>query len=817
MDNLNNTISNNGLSKEEAIKRQQEYGLNVLPEKKPPSKFSIFLSQLKSPLVFVLLGASAVTVFIGHANDALIIMIAVTINTILGVVQENKTSNSLAALKKFISTKTTVLRDGQREQIDTVYVVPGDVVFLNRGDKIPADGNLLSINRFTANEAVLTGESIPVEKKVSEKVFMGTTVASGQAVMLVEQTGSKTEVGKIADKIQDKDEITPFQIQLKKFSNQLLIVIGGIILFVFIVGVLRGMDLTEIFITSVALAVSSIPEGLLVSLTIVLTIGMQKILKRRGLVRKLAAAETLGGVSVICVDKTGTLTLGQTEVSDFIGDKLSLATQLIVANDLDDPVLISAYKWAKEIYKEDSNRYKRIDSIPFSSKEKFFISLNEWDENKNIVFVNGAPELLLNWTNLNEDKKKEVVADIENFTNKGKRVLGFAKKLVDLDKKSLDISDAKEGLEWVGIVAFSDPVRDGLKNSIKETMDAGIKTVVITGDYVNTSIYVLSQLGIEVLEDEYMTGTELLELSDEELDKKISKIKLFARTTPEQKLRIVNAFKDNGEVVAMIGDGVNDAPALHRSDIGIVVNEASDVARETADLVLLDSSFSTIVHAIEEGRVMFENIRKIILYLLCDAFEEILVVLTGIILGLPLPVTAVQILWVNLVSDGLPNLSLTVDPKRRGIMKDKPRSPDEHIITSWMINLILFVSVIAGLTAFLSFYFVYKNTENIVLARSVTFVTIGINSLVYVFSVRAPFTSFIKSRMFKNKWLGLSVLAGFGLQFLPFATETTRNFFKIEKISVSYWSVAFGLSILMFLVVEMFKHVFHANIVKGHE
>ncbi len=817
MDNLNNTISNNGLSKEEALKRQQEYGLNTLPEKKPPSKLSILFSQLKSPLVFVLLGASAVTVLIGHANDALIIMIAVTINTVLGFVQENKTSNSLSALKKFISTKTTVLRDGQREQIDTVNVVPGDVVFLNRGDKIPADGSLLSINRFTANEAVLTGESIPVEKKINEKVFMGTTVASGQAVMLVEQIGSKTEVGKIADKIQDKEEITPFQIQLKKFSNHLLIIIGVIILFVFLVGLLRGMDLTEIFITSVALAVSSIPEGLLVSLTIVLTIGMQKILKRRGLVRKLAAAETLGGVSVICVDKTGTLTLGQTEVSDFIGDKLSLATQLVVANDLDDPVLISAYKWAQDIFKNDSNKYKRIDSIPFSSKEKFFISLNEWDKENNVIFVNGAPELLLKWTNLNESKKKEVIEDIEKLTNNGKRVLGFARKEVGLEKNSLDISDAKENLEWVGIVAFSDPVREGLINSIKETTDAGIKTVVITGDYVNTSIYVLSQLGIEVLENEYLTGAQLLEMTDEDLSKKIEKIKLFARTTPEQKLRIVNAFKDNGEVVAMIGDGVNDAPALHRSDIGIVVNEASDVARESADLVLLDSSFSTIVHAIEEGRVMFENIRKIILYLLCDAFEEILVVLAGIILGLPLPVTAVQILWVNLVSDGLPNLSLTVDPKRRGIMKDRPRPLNENIITSWMINLILFVSVIAGLTAFLSFYFVYKNTGNIVLARSVTFVTIGINSLVYVFSVRAPFTSFIKSRMFKNKWLGLSVLAGFGLQFLPFATETTRNFFKIEKLSLNYWSMAFGLSILMFLVVEMFKHVFHANIVKGHE
>ncbi len=327
----------------------------------------------------------------------------------------------------------------------------------------------------------------------------------------------------------------------------------------------------------------------------------------------------------------------------------------------------------------------------------------------------------------------------------------------------------------------------------------------------------LSQLGVTVLEDEYVTGDALSKMSDEELKNKIEKIKLFARTTPDQKLRIVNAFKENGEVVAMIGDGVNDAPALHRSDIGIVVNEASDVARESADLVLLDSSFSTIVHAIEEGRAMFENIRKIVLYLLCDALEEILVVLAGIILGLPLPVTAVQILWVNLVSDGLPNLSLTVDPKRRGIMKDRPRSPKEHIITSWMINLILFVSIIAGLTAFLSFYFVYKNTGNIILARSVTFVTIGINSLIYVFSVRAPFTSFIKSRVFKNKWLGLSVLAGFGLQFLPFSTETLRNFFKVEKLSTMYWGIAFGLSIIMFLIVELFKHVFHANIVKGHE
>jgi Ca2+-transporting ATPase len=807
----------NGLSTEEVKLRQEKYGYNQLPEKKPPTKISIFLSQLKNPLVFVLLGASIVTILIGQTNDALIILIAVFINTILGFVQENKTSNSLAALKKFISIKATVLRDGERMQIDTKEIVPGDIVFLNRGDKIPADGVLISTNRFSSNEAVLTGESLPISKNVDDKVFVGTSVSSGQAVVLVQSIGSATEVGKIADKIQDKDEITPFQVQLKTFSNQLLIIIGAIILFVFIVGLIRGMDITEIFITSVALAVSSIPEGLLVSLTIVLTIGMQKILKRRGLVRKLAAAETLGGVSVICTDKTGTLTLGQTEVSDFKGDQLNLATQLSIANDLDDPVLISGYKWAKNLLKDDGKSYNRIDSIPFTSKEKFFISLNEWDENNNIIFVNGAPELLLSWSTLNQSEKDKVIEEIENLTNEGKRIIGFGRKFVDKNKKSLELEDAKGDLEWVGIVAFSDPVREGLIEPFRETYEAGIKTVVITGDYPKTSIYVLSQLGVTVSEDEYITGDVLSAMSDEELKNRIDQIKLFARTTPDQKLRIVNAFKEKGEVVAMIGDGVNDAPALHRSDIGIVVNNASDVARETADLVLLDSSFSTIVHAIEEGRAMFENIRKIVLYLLCDAFEEILVVLAGIIIGLPLPVTAVQILWVNLVSDGLPNLALTVDPKRRDIMKDKPRSPDEHIITSWMINLILFVSFFAGLVAFLSFYFVYKNTGNITLARSVTFVTIGINSLVYVFSVRAPFTSFIKSSMFKNKWLGLSVLAGFGLQFLPFATETFRNFFKVEKISVTYWGVAFGLSILMFLAVEMFKHIFHANIVKSHK
>ncbi|MBW6442083.1 HAD-IC family P-type ATPase, partial [Patescibacteria group bacterium] len=785
----------------------------LLPEKPPPSKFSIFIDQLKSPLVYVLLLAALVTFFIKHTTDALIILIAVGINTVLGFVQENKTSNALSALKQFISVKTTVLRDSDRQTIETKFVVPGDIVFLKQGDKVAADGVLISSNRFYVNEAMLTGESVPVEKDVNDIVFKGTTVSSGQAVFKVEKTGAYTEMGKIADKIQDKQEITPFQKQLKKFSHQLLIVIGLTVAIVFIIGIIRGIDLAEIFVTSVALAVSSIPEGLLVSLTVVLTIGMQKILKRKGLVRKLAAAETLGGVSVICCDKTGTLTIGQMEVANHSGDEKQLAEQAMLANDLDDPIVISSYKWAENVIQDPSASHKRLDSIPFSSKEKFFTCLNRWDENSNMVFVNGAPEMILKWTDLPKEEKENVIKSIEELTQQGKRVLGFARKKADINKNKLEIKDAKEGLTWVGILAFSDPVRVGLAEDLKKTREAGIKTVVITGDYANTSKYVLSQLGIDVLEGDCITGEELSNMDDDQLSQNIHNIKLFARTSPDQKLRIVEAFKREGEVVAMIGDGVNDAPALHRSDIGVVVNEASDVSKESADLVLLDSSFATIVSAIEEGRAMFENIRKIILYLLCDAFGEIVIVLGGIIFGLPLPLTAVQILWINLVSDGFPNLSLTIDPKRDDIMQEKPRSSKENIVTGWMIGLIVFVSVLAGLIAFGLYTYTIKTTGDEVLARSFAFVTMGVNSLIYVFSVRAPKTSFWKSHMFENKWLIISVIAGFGLQYLPFSTTMLREFFKVTTLGIRYWGISIFFSIILFFIVEIFKHIYRPKIV----
>src|SRR3989344_6669357 len=433
-----------GLSTEEVKKRQLQYGANILPEKPPASNFSLITQQVRSPLVYVLLTAAIFTSVIGHFSDALIIFLAVFINTILGFIQESRATNALYALKRYVTSKTTVIRGGQRISISTSDVVPGDIVVLDQGTKIPADGKLTLANRLYTDEAVLTGESIPVNKNMGDQVFMGAIVSSGQATFLVEAIGATTKMGKIALQIQEKEEDTPLQKQLKGFSQQLVVIISVLTLAVFILGLLYKFSLVEIFITSVALAVSSIPEGLLVSLTVILAIGMQKIIRHRGLVRKLSAAETLGGVTVICVDKTGTLTQGKMEVVDYLGDKGRLAEQVLLANDLDDPIVISAFEWGRTIISDFVSEHPRLDSIPFSSKERFFMSLHEWSEKNNILFVNGAPELLLGWATLSEAEKKVINRNIDDLTKQGKRLIGFAKKEVSLDKKGLKTNDAKE-------------------------------------------------------------------------------------------------------------------------------------------------------------------------------------------------------------------------------------------------------------------------------------------------------------------------------------------------------------------------------------
>ena len=813
---LLNTSLETGLSTSEAKRRLERFGGNLLPEEKPTSSLAIFLAQLKSPLVYILLSAVAVTVLMGEFTDALVISFAVFINTILGFVQEERAGKALEALKKLVHPHVRVLRDGDVLTLDTEELVPGDVVLVRQGDKIPADGLLVSTNRLFVEEAILTGESVSVGKTDGMTGFMGTLVTAGNGKLLITSTGSYTAMGEIALSVGDTKEKTPLAKQLDAFSKQLTFLVLILISVVFVAGFLTGRPIKETFSTSVALAVSSIPEGLLVGLTVILAIGMQKILARKGLVRNLVSAETLGGVTTICTDKTGTLTEGKMKMVSLIGDQDTLVIQSVLANDLDDPVVIAAWEWASNLVdstKEVTQKFPRLDSIPFSSEHQYFACLNKWEDSENIIFVNGAPEVVMDLCSLDGDAKSKLLDRLDELTSEGMRTLGMARKIVLSSKEKLEEADIGEDFEWVGLLAYTDPVRPDVKESLAKTNKAGIRIIVITGDYTKTALSVLKKLDLGVSDENVLTGTELQEMSEEDLLKFISRSRdtlLFARTKPDQKLDIITALKKNNEVVAMMGDGVNDAPAISRADIGIVVEEASDVAKESADLVLLDSSFSTIIAAIEEGRVIFDNTRKVILYLMCDAFEGIFVVLFSTLMRLPLPITAIQILWINLISDGFPHLALTVDPKNPGIMNRPPRSPKEALVSKWMCKLIGIVSLTGGITAFLMYTYFLKSTQDVTIARSMAFATIGINSLIYVFSVRTLTRPFWEEGFLDNKWLILAVLVGMGFQFLPFSFESLRNIFGIAPLGV-LWVYVFGASALMFLVIEVFKWVFRAH------
>ena len=800
-------MSENGLNYDQIDQKLEQFGHNELPEKPLPGNISLILSQLKSPLVYVLLVAAIVTFLLHDSADAVVIGIAVFINTVLGFVQEKRAGQALKALQELVHPLAQVVRQGEVQTIPAREIVPDDVVVLNSGDKVPADGILLEANRFFANEAMLTGESVPISKPKDAEVFMGTVVTAGQAKFVVRETGVNTEIGKIAQSLDSIQQDTPLKQQLERFSKQLSILTLGLTAVIFVVGMLLGSSPREIFTVSVALAVSAIPEGLLVGLTVVLAIGMQRILANQGLVRNLVSAETLGGVTTICVDKTGTLTQGKMQVTDVIGDEADLKLQTVIANDLDDPIVVAAYEWGSQEGTVDEGRYERLDSIPFSSENKFFASLHKLDEKHNLLLVNGAPEVLVENSELNDESKELLREQIDNLSGHGKRILGFAKKLVPASLEKLEDDKVVVDLEWEGMIAFSDPVRVDVKDSLKKAFQAGIKLVVITGDYQKTAVSILQQIGITVPEENIILGPVLEKMSDADLEKRLfanEQVKLFARTKPEQKLKIVQVLKGHDEVIAMMGDGVNDAPALKAADIGIVVGEGTDVAKESADLVLLDSSFKTIVLAIEEGRGIFDNLRKMILYLMSDAFEEIFLVTFSLIAGLPIPITAAQILWVNLISDGFPNLALTVDPKSPEVMSQRPRSPKELLVNPWMQKLILIGSLTGGIITFGVFYYVLKTTEDVVLARSVAFALVGINSLPYAFSIKALKVPFWKADLLNNRWLILAVFGGLIMQLIPFTFAPLRELFSLVQLG-PYWIVVGVAAFVMVGIIEIAK------------
>jgi P-type Ca2+ transporter type 2C len=816
------TFAEYALSHNDAAKRLTLEGENIIVRGKKTSLWKVLFRQLLSPLVYVLVIAAGVSIIVGHFLDATVILIVVLGNTLLGFFQEIKADRSLSALSRMVSQRVKVARSGEIKEVDAREIVCGDIVFFSEGSKISADGVMIDGFRVLVDESILTGEAVPVSKNSSipkhgydwnevdgrSLLYMGTVVIGGRGAMKVVRTGGDTEIGKIATSLEGKtEEITPLQSRLKALSSQLVVVILALSVGIFVVGVILGRDILSMLLTSLALSVSAIPEGLLVALTVILTVGMQRILKRKALVRKLVAAETLGTVTTVCVDKTGTLTEGKMRV---IGSKLvdegSAIKAIVMANGLVDPLEVAMWEWIKTLDHVDPQRIfderGRIDVIPFLPKERFQLSLDK----EGMIWFSGAPEILLSKSNLKHNDKASWIRKVEQSAQKGNRLVGFASRKAPSGTEKLDVKLADK-LTWLGFLEFEDPIRPEVPAMVEEAIGAGISIKVITGDYRLTAEKIIFKAGIIISnpDREIMEGKELAELPESELVSRVCQVKLFARVSPDQKYRIVEALKKNGEVVAMMGDGVNDAPALKAAHVGIVLSNASDVSRETADMVLLDSNFKTILSAIEEGRVMFDNLRKVVMYLVCDSFQEILFVVLALILGWPIPLTAVQILWINLISDGFPSLALTIDIKRKGIMEAGPISSTEPILNKSMKSIVAVVSSLGGVSATLVFAWQYLVKGDLMGAQSLSFALIGVNSLLYVFSCRNIDKPIWRDNLLSNKWLLVAVAVGFVLMFVPFSGPYANTIFGVRSLRIHEWSLLIFVGFGVLGVIESAK------------
>lgn len=807
-----------GLSTIEAEKLLKQYGKNILPHKKPVGDIIILFDQLKSPLIYILLFAGIISIVLSDLKDAAIIFAAVILNTFLGFYQERKAQKALFALKQILNPQAKVFRDGTVVTIDVSQVVPGDIILITSGDRIPADGYVFEEVNLLVNEAVLTGESVPVTKTAHKDggeitkaslVFTGTTVIAGRGKMLVTKTALTTEFGKIASELSiTKEEETPLQEKIASFARFLAIIFLGMSVFIFVLGIATGKTFIEMFTTSVAVAVAAIPEGMAVALTAILAIGMQRILKRKALVRKLVAAEALGSTTVIATDKTGTLTLGVMSVvkTDFV-DKEKAFEVMVYANNREDALEIALWEYAQK-NKIDPEKLEeenpRIKELPFDSHRRYMATLNSKGETT-ALYIKGAPEVIIENSNMSQTDKEKWMQKVEKWASQGFRLLGFGYKFhkgTTLTNK--DIAN----LNWVGLIGITDPVRETVKEALVATQEAGIKTKVITGDYAGTSIAVLHKLGLHVSGNQIVEGEELEKLSASQFEQKASEAILFARVSPSQKLKIVQALQSKGEVVALVGDGVNDAPAIKAANIGIVVEGASDVARQTADMVLLDSNFATIVSAIEEGRGIYQNVKKVIFFQMAGSFSEIVLVMSALFLGLPLPLAASQILWINIVTEGFPNLALTIDPKEKNLLKYPPVNPKAQLFDTLLKAMMILISTSTGLLLLGLFIVIYEETRDLSLSQTVVFTSLGITMLLYVFSLRTLKNPLLASNIFANLSLVFAVFLSMGIQLLPLYNPFLQSFLGTVPLFGKWWGYVMVVPVIIILEIEFVKIAF---------
>ena len=849
-----NSNTTKGLTNAEANKRTQKYGYNTLKEKKGISPIKIFFSQFQSIVVYILIAAVIISMVLGEFVDGIVILIILILNAVFGFIQEYKAEKSIEALKKLGSLNAKVIRNGKEILLDSKFLVPGDIIHLEEGDKVPADARIIEIVRLKIQEASLTGESTSINKTIEvmnpdsilaerkNMVYSGTVVTSGRGVAVITATGQSTELGKIAGMIQEAEEKqTPLQRKLDSLGKTLGIATIIICIIVFTSGFLRGGNLLEMFLAAVALAVAAIPEGLTAVVTISLAIGVQKMAKNNALIRKLSSVETLGCTTVICTDKTGTLTCNEMTVKkiyfnkrmidvsgsgyavegDFTEDgkkinakEIELLLQMGALNNnssiedntvIGDPteacMLVSAEKAG---YKVDNlhKNFKRIDEIPFTSERKRMTTLHIVN-NKPIMYTKGAPDVIIKHCKfilennkvkkLTPADKKRLLGINEGFAEHALRVIAFAYKPVK--KKDIEDDDEKD-LIFVGMQAMIDPPRPGVKESILKCKQAGIKVVMITGDHQVTARAIGMDLGIG---SRVMTGAEIDKAED--LYKIIEKTDLFARVNPEHKMKIVAALQKKGHVVAMTGDGVNDAPALKSADIGIAMGKSgTDVAKEASDMILTDDHFTSIVKAIENGRGIYDNIKKFVNFLLSSNVGEVFVLFVAMLIGfrsadgsIIIPLLAIQLLWINLLTDGLPALALGVDPFSKGIMDRKPRDPKEHIITKKMtINILIIATMICVSALYLFNHGLNLNTE---VGRTMAFTSLVVLEFVAIYMIRSQYDV----KIFSNIYLILALMLSLGLQFVVIYTPLS-SIFKTTALGLSEWTYILVIAGIMLII-----------------
>lgn len=852
----------NGLSTGEVARRRNQYGPNVLPKAKgEQTVFQVLLSQIINPLMMILIIAGIASFFLGELMDSLVISITAGLNIVVGFIQEYKANRALQKLQSMILYHSLVIRDGVKLLLASDELVTGDIVEIEAGDKIQADGRLVEADDLELNEAILTGESefrkkitnsIPTIKAVADRenmVYSGTTVQNGHGRYIVTAIGKDTEIGKIASFVRSTPERkTPLQIQLGKISRTVGLVIICISVILLVVGIFinsNGYSLLVLIQTAIAVAIAAVPEGLVISLTVTLAIGMQNILRRNGLVRKLVAAETLGSVSVICVDKTGTITEGKMSAvyliasdDEFNHDELQLinihdknhhpdaamALRIgVICNnatenlgDSTETALISIGKNAgieKEYFEKS---WPRLAVLPFTSERKYMAVLHNIDAESHI-YVKGAPEILLKKTTYFEEKgvvRKLTEAKKEWFHNKEKEMsqkglrilyLGYRRlKSVKKDIRQTDVSD----LIIVGLIGLSDPLRPNVKKTIDFARSAGIRVVMITGDHVKTAQAIGSQIGLRFHESHVFNGEQLENISDSELQERIEDLDIFARVDPKHKIRIVMALQANNEVVAMTGDGINDAPALKGADIGIALGSGSDVAKEISNLVLLDDKLETIVSSVEEGRTIYQNIKKIFLYLMGGSLCEVILIGTSIVLGLPLALLPAQILWINLVNEGFMVIMLSFDKGDKENMKDGPRPKNTPFLDRSMIIMLALISVLTNFSLLGIYIFFYVRISDIDLVRTLVFAGLCMAGLFTIFSARHLRTVFWRNSPFGNKYLNAGILFSLFLLISAIYWHPLQTMLHTIPLLWYHWLILLVVAFSNVLLIEGGKYLF---------